>query len=63
MSCPGMGWICPGEGWVRPGGEYPLPNMGPEKGRGGYSPPSPQWDLGNGRQAVGTHPTGMLSCY
>ena len=40
----------------------------PTKGEGGYSHPTPQvhgtWDTtGHGRQAVGTHPTGMLSIF
>ena len=30
---------------------------------GGYSPPRTSDTMGYGRQAGGTHPTGMLSCY
>ena len=52
------------EGWVCQGGEYPTTpsDMGP--GERLPNPPLRTWDtMEYGWQAVGTHPTGMLSFY
>ena len=67
------GWVCPGvgmsggigaqEGGYVQGVGTPL-EMGPQRWVcPGVNHPSQTWDtMGYGRQAGGTHPTGMLSC-
>ena len=57
--------VCPQEGgstWagIDPPGRYPLGKYTP---RADTPTPRPQYMLGYGQQADGTHPTGMHSCY
>ena len=59
------GWVCPDGGYAQRGGYvqgYP-PTYPLDKGPRGWIPTPPPGHMGYSRQAGGTHPIGMLSCF